>query len=223
MREPAKRMRWDHVIFDLDGTLVDSAGDIRDTLAWAFAAAGWPDAPLTAFRVGPPLEQLVRACAPPGLPEAGVAEVMARFRARYDALDFSGTPLFEGVAALLERLQGAGVRCTVATMKRQAPTLTLLRLKGLERRLEAVACVDSLPGAPATKQGMIERLCRELGPAPGRTLMVGDTPEDLHAARGAGVQAAWARYGYGEPALALAARPDLTLESPGQLWDLARG
>lgn len=216
-------MRWDHVIFDLDGTLVDSAADIEATLAWAFAEAGWPDLPLAGFKVGPPLPELVRRCAPPGMTAAGEAAVMAHFRARYDALDFTGTRLFEGVEALMERLASAGVGLSVATMKRAAPTHKLLALKGLTPRLRAVACVDSLPGAPATKQGMIERLCRELGLAPGRTLMVGDTPEDLHAARGAGVQAAWARYGYGEPAQSLAARPDLTLESPGQLWELARG
>jgi len=212
-------MRWDHVIFDLDGTLVDSAADIEATLAWAFAQAGWPATPLTGFQVGPPLEELVRRCAPPAMPAAGTAAVVAHFRARYDALDFTGTRLFEGVEALVDRLAGVGVGLSVATLKRAAPTEKLLRLKGLWPRFRAVECVDSRPGAPQSKQGMIERLCRELGLAPARTVMVGDTPEDLAAARGAGVQAAWARYGYGEPALALAQGPDLTLERPAQLWD----
>jgi phosphoglycolate phosphatase len=210
----------EHVLFDLDGTLVDSSADIRATLAWAFAEAGFPGTPLDAYRVGPTLEELVRLCAPPGLGEAGAAEVVAHFARRYDGLDFLGTPLYPGVAALLERLAGAGIGCSLATLKRAAPTGRLLAAKGLLGRFRAVACVDSLPGRRETKQAMVARLVRELGLDPRRTLLVGDTPEDLRAAHAAGLAAVWARYGYGDPALALAERPEAVLEQAEALWPL---
>jgi phosphoglycolate phosphatase len=213
-------MRIEHVIFDLDGTLVDSARDIEETLAWALAQAGHAGAALQGFRVGPPLEELVRRCAPPGLSEAGVAAIIGLFRQRYDALDFSGTRLFDGVEAVLARLGALGVGASVATLKRAAPTLRLLELKGLSPRFQAVACLDSLPGPAQSKQEMIERLCRELRLTPARTLLVGDTPEDLRAARAAGVTSAWVSYGYGDPTLVAEARPGHRLERLPQLLDL---
>jgi len=117
------------VIFDLDGTLVDSSGDILASIEKAFAQLGFPlETPLNPECIGPPLPEMLARISPVLRPDQ-VSTAVGRFREIYGASDFSRTRIYPGVEALLSALAGQGTPCMVATNKPRALTLDLLKKK----------------------------------------------------------------------------------------------
>ncbi len=209
------------VVFDLDGTLVDSRAEISATLQEAVRACGLPAIPpLGAEHIGPPLDVLLPRLLP-GLDAATVARVRAAFTARYDASDYALTRPYAGAHDLLALLAAQGVALFVATAKRAVPTLRLLAARGLGPFAD-VACVDSVPGTSRTKSAMVGELVAAHGLDAARTWMVGDTASDLRAAKDHGLVAVAAAYGYGSPAELAAEAPDATVRSVPELAALVR-
>lgn len=207
-------LRLTAAVFDLDGTLVDSAGDILRLLRESLAAEGVPCPPerLTQRLLGPPLEEIVEAVAP-GLEAGQKARVVRRYRAAYRECAFGKSPLYPHVRAQLEGLRAAGLRLFVATYKPRDVSGRLLRHHGILDLFEATAHGDSGPHGRLNKTDMLRLLAREHGLAPGTTLMQGDGPGDMAGARACGMYAAAALYGYGDPAGLLAQAPDVCLPS----------
>lgn len=208
-------LRLEAAIFDVDGTLVDSAGDILRLLAESLAAEGLaaPAGELTPRLLGPPLEEIVAAIAPEA-PQEIRARVVRRYRATYRDCGFAESPLFPHAAEQLEALRVAGVRLFVATYKPRDVSRRLLHHHGILGLFEATAHVDSgSSGRRLAKADMLRLLARGGGLAPGATLMQGDGPGDMAAALGCGMHAAAALYGYGDAADLLAEEPGIVLPS----------
>ncbi len=197
LRPPS--LRYPHVVFDLDGTLVDSLLGIEESLR-AVVVVHQPT--LTLFpdalrpRVGPPLASIVRALWPP-LEEPAVAELIAAYRTHYLADGCAATTAFPGAAELLAELHAAGARLFVLTNKPLAQTAMILNRRGWTAFFEEVACPDDPRHPFACKEDGAVRLRERAGLAPPDTLMVGDAPDDARAARAAGWVFAAAGYGYG--------------------------
>ena len=208
--------RFDAIAFDLDGTLIDSAGGIAHALNTALADEGLPSFALDAVRawIGDGPDALIaRALATRDLAPHNSYELAARLRRGFDAATLeapmAGSSVFDGIA------------CTVAELASQRPLLVITNkptalARAVLKQAGLLACFEAVHGAdtPAQRKPsplMLRQAAAGIGAVPERLLMVGDAAVDIAAALAAGCHAAWAGWGYGHaPVLA-----------PAHLWRLA--
>lgn len=195
------------VAVDLDGTLVDSAPDIAHCLGTALEAVGCaqPGEARTRAWIGDGLETLIaRAiahdCTPHGASEsAGDAQqqaALAAFLACYRDNLFDRSRLYPGVRETLDALRARGVRLCCITNKRYAFSDELLARAGIRELFELVLGGDSVAEKkPSPLQLTVA--AQTLGVAPRDATLVGDSHQDLRAARAAGYGFVLAAYGYG--------------------------
>jgi phosphoglycolate phosphatase len=187
--------KW--AIFDLDGTLVDSQPHVLWSVGETARLLGIRQ--VAAVRIGPPLRDLLReACA---LQDEGqLAEAMRVFREVHDGNAGAGCKPYADALMLWNALEESGVRMAVATNKREEPARAILEYWKFGSRLPLLACADSarLAGRPGKTQ-MVAALLAELGARNSRTMMVGDSHEDMLAAQENALGLAlFAQWGYGE-------------------------
>jgi len=187
------------VLLDLDGTLVDSAPTIVEHLAAAIAEVGFPvpDAERLRRLVGPPFET--------ALPELGLtaqqtAAAITAYRTSYDAVAATITPLYPGIAALLERLREDGLRLATATSKPEELARKIVAGVGLTGYLDLVGGADHLAGRVG-KTAVVGSVLERLGLDPARepVVMVGDRHHDVDGAAAHGIPTIGVAWGYAEP------------------------
>ncbi|MBE2259440.1 MAG: HAD-IA family hydrolase [Candidatus Accumulibacter sp.] len=190
--------RFELLVFDWDGTLLDSAAAIVAAINAACDDLGLPAPGDERARhvIGLGLRDALRH-AVPDLPEERYPQMVERYRHHYLAHDHE-LQLFDGAAALIGELAGAGFLLAVATGKSRLGLDRALRISGLGEHFRASRCADECFSKPHPQ--MLEELMDELAVAPGRTLMIGDTTHDLQMARNAGVASLAAAYGAHPPA-----------------------
>ena len=195
------------VVFDVDGTLVDSQGDILGAMAAAFGGLGLPVPGRAAVLdiVGLSLEHAMARLAPEAEP-ATQAELVRRYRAAFADLRTrrgaaEGAPLYPGAREALERLAAAPeVLLGVATGKSRRGLDAVLTAHGIGHHFVTQQVADHHPSKP--HPAMLLAALEETGVAPGRAVMVGDTRYDIEMARAAGVRSVGVRWGY-QPETAL--------------------
>jgi phosphoglycolate phosphatase len=182
------------VIFDLDGTLTDSAQGIVSSFRHALGEVGavLPDGDLAARVVGPPMHHTLREM---GLGEDADAAIAA-YRADYSTRGWAMNRLFDGIDALLADLQAAGVRLAVATSKAEPTARRILAHFGLDERFEVIAGA-SVDGSRATKSDVVAHALAQLQPLPDLVLMVGDRSHDVEGAAEHGIGTVVVGWGYG--------------------------
>jgi len=187
-------------VFDLDGTLLDTAPDIRLAVNRRLAASGLAPLELTevAAMIGDGARVLLeRAFGARGAPVP--ASAVEAFTADPDLEGGTLTRLFPGILDLLDDLRDDGWRLAVCTNKPAAPARAVLAHFGIDGRFRAVGGGDSF----ATRKPDPAHLLATMGQAGGgRAVMVGDHANDMLAARGAGIPAIFAGWGYGAPWMA---------------------
>jgi phosphoglycolate phosphatase len=191
------------VLFDLDGTLLDTAADIAAALNGALAEAGLDTVPVARVRtfIGRGVPTLIeRALAHLGAAGSDCAPLLERFHAHYARIEARGeltAVIYPGVSAGLVALHERGLRLAVVTNKPTRAATDLLERRGLARCIQAVVGGDSgLPRKPHPQP--LLRACGELGVAPAAAFMVGDSLVDVQAARAAGLPVVCVPYGYNE-------------------------
>lgn len=197
------------LLFDLDGTLTDSALGIHNGFRHALAAVGAP-APteeMLGTVIGPPLMDSMRAM---GLDEPTTAAALAAYFERYDAVGWSENEVYEGIAAMLTLTRGTGARLAVATSKTETFAVRILEHFGLADHFEVIGGA-SPDGARRAKADVIGHVLSGLGvPAvAGGTVdvvMVGDREHDVHGAAHWGIPTVFVEWGYGSAAEAQGAR-----------------
>ena len=209
-------------VFDCDGTLVDGQADVCAAMDAAFAAEGLaaPDRHLTRRMVGLSLPEAMRKLLPHGEPDQHDS-LAAHYRDAYRARRTAGVlhePLFDGIAALLERLGAAGWLLGVATGKSDRGLAHCLATHGIAGHFVTLQTADRHPSKP--HPAMLEAAMAAVGAKPGETAMIGDTSYDITMARAAGVRAIGVSWGYHPPHELTAAGAASIADDAAALFDL---
>lgn len=185
--------RFDLLIFDWDGTLMDSAGVIVDSIQRACEDIGQPVPSDRASRqiIGLGLVQALQALLP-DLPADEYPRLVERYRHHYLGRD-DLIPLFEGVADGIRELHQGGFQLAVATGKSSIGLSRALEASKLGEWFAATRCADQTHSKP--HPAMVLELIEELDADPARTLVIGDTSHDLLMASNAGVASLGVTYG----------------------------
>jgi phosphoglycolate phosphatase len=192
--------RFDTVVFDWDGTLIDSTGMIASAIRSAAADLNLPDPGVerASSVIGLGLMQAL-AIAVPEMPAERAAEFAARYRVHFLAGE-THLQLFPNARELLALLSVKGAKLAIATGKTRAGLNRALDSLGLATQFDASRCADETEAKPHPK--MLLELADQLKTAPRRMLMVGDTTHDLQMAAAAGAAAVAITHG-AHPASAL--------------------
>lgn len=185
--------RYPLVIFDWDGTLMDSTRLIASCLQCACRdlGLGVPEFADAKYVIGLGLAETVRYVAP-SLNADGAARLVERYRHHFLARE-SEAQLYTGVPEMLADLHGRGVRLAVATGKARRGLERALDATGLRRFFETTRCADE--GLAKPHPDMIHVILECTGVEPRAALMVGDTIHDMDLASNAGVDAIAVSYG----------------------------
>ena len=185
--------RYDLVIFDWDGTIMDSTALIASCIQQSCREMGLAVPPESEAKwvIGLGFLQSVEHVAP-GLDRARQLQLAESYRRHFVAREHEA-PVFGGIAGLLAELRGRDLRLAVATGKARRGRGRALAATGLAPYFEATRCADE--GLPKPHPDMVLRLLEETGVEAARAVMVGDTTHDLELAANAGVDAVAVCYG----------------------------
>lgn len=187
------RKQFDLIVFDWDGTLMDSTGTIVKCIQAAARDLGLPvpDRAAAAWVIGLGLQEAMSAVLP-GVDPKYHPRMVERYRHHYLSQDQELT-LFDGVHELLSDLSQQGYFLAVATGKSRVGLNRALHAAGLMSVFDATRCADETFSKP--HPAMLQELTRELGQDMRRTVMIGDTTHDLQMALNAGASGIAVRFG----------------------------
>ena len=207
------------VLFDLDGTLVDTAPDIAASVNAALADHGLPAvAPAwVRRRIGNGTAPLLREALPEGA-ETGLDQLLESFHRHYAVQCGRRGRLFPEVAITLTSLRNAGVKLALVTNKEARFADFVLKVHGLDDDFDLVVCGDTLPAKKP--DALVVAYClKSLHLPPSRALLVGDSDIDVRTARNGGI-AVWAvSYGYNQDIPIEQSQPDRVIASVSDLLE----
>ena len=208
------------VIFDLDGTLLDTLGDLTDSVNHTFREYGYPEVEAADLRrcLGNGAHFLISHLLPAGTDEESVRKVQAAYEPWYQAHCTLRTGPYDGIMALLGGLKMHGVRCAIVSNKGDGAVKELAR--GFFGNLTQTA-VGERPGirrkpAPDT---VLEAM-RLLDAEPEETLYVGDSEVDYETARAAHIPCALVTWGFRDREQLQALGPEYLISRPGELEEI---
>lgn len=186
-----------NVLFDLDGTLADTAPDLADTLNQLLLEQG--RTPLAFDMIRPTVSHgsvfMLNMAFGIGEAEPGFSELRSRFLEIYAGLLTNKTRLFQGIDTLLDRIETSGRSWGIVTNKPGKLTQPLLQSLGIHHRARCIVSGDTLAYSKPHPAPMLHA-CRLLSCEPENTLYVGDAHRDVQAGQNTGMYTLVARYGY---------------------------
>ncbi|MDR3376848.1 MAG: phosphoglycolate phosphatase [Ancalomicrobiaceae bacterium] len=210
------------LVFDLDGTIVDTAGDLITSLNLVMAEEGLPAIPHAA--VSTIVGAGARAMIERGLAYLGedpasrdVSDLMARFIVHYSRVMPVDSRPYPGLNATLDRFEAAGWRFAVCTNKPEALSFQLLGALGIAPRLAAICGGDTFPVRKPDARHLLGTIAAA-GGDPANTIMVGDSHNDIDVARNAQVPVIAVSFGYADRPVEEFA-PDAVIDRLDDLWD----
>lgn len=185
------------IVFDLDGTLVDTAPSILNCLSKALTEYKiFPKVTFDNSLIGPPLaETFRRLCG--DLTDEALDDLINAFKRHYDGAGLLLAPAYAGVPQMLETLQTYNRMLHIATNKRLAPSLALLEHLGLRQRFSSVYALDMQEPRFVDKASMLRALLSAYSIDPAATIYVGDREEDANAAAENQIPFIGVTWGYG--------------------------
>lgn len=208
-------MRPETILFDVDGTLLDTREFFFGAVEHAGRSLGFevPGRSALAALSGNPLRDLYVQHA-----GAGQADEAVIAHRKFQTENLSLVNAFEGVAELLASLQSDGIALAAVTSRSKLTAQPSLELTQLEKFLGAVVAAEDAPTLKPDPAPLLLAL-KQLGKTVDRAWMVGDTPTDIQAGRALGMHTVAARYGFREKDV-LAAGPDHAIAMPSELREL---
>lgn len=193
-------MREATIVFDLDGTLVDTAPDLIHATNHTMRLCGLP--PVAAAELRPWIGFGARRMIVEALRYSGhertddeIDDLLAEFLTHYSANIAAASQPFDGAREVLKRLRSAGARLAVCTNKREALSRQLLTELDLLDLFDALAGRDTFPVCKPDPEHLFGSI-RLANGHPARAIMVGDSPTDIATARAAGIRVVAVSFGY---------------------------
>lgn len=193
------RINKDVLLFDLDGTLTDSADGIINSIKYSrdVLGLGEPDCSYFVF-VGPPLMESYTVHF--GLSEEKAREAINVYRERYSRIGWKENRVYDGVEKMLKELKAKGKMLLVATSKPEKFARQILEYFGLDKYFDFIGGCD-LEGKLATKADVINYVFEAVNIADkSKAIMIGDRYHDVYGAKNAGIECIGVTYGYGDRA-----------------------
>lgn len=189
-------MKYKLVIFDLDGTVLDTIQDLANAVNAALEMHGHPTHSTEAVRrmVGNGVANLISRATPPETSEAECAAVLADFKAYYKEHVNDCTRPYKGIPELLRALKDAGIKIGINSNKYDAALQNLCRIHFDGLYDYAVGESEMTPKKPDPTAA--QRIMDAVGAAPAETIYIGDSNVDLNTAANAGVDSAWVSWGF---------------------------
>ena len=208
-----------NVLFDLDGTLVDSSRTILDSVRHALETIGVDPAtgPRVQSLIGMPLFDIFTRAY--GMPREQAMEAIDLYREYYDRLNQAGTTVYDGVREGLASLQGSGLGLYIATVKPTPIAAKVLSDLDLRKHFDGIAGASMGPER-RDKSSIIAWALSRFGLDASESLMVGDRDQDIEGARENGLRSLAVCYGFGHTDEIEEARPDHRVSRFGEISEL---
>ena len=212
-------LKYNWFLFDLDGTLTESADGIINCARYALDKMGVEQPAAEAMRafIGPPLKWSFMNVA--GMDEEAAARAVEMYRERYDVLGWKENRVYPGIAELIRGIKQRGGMIALASAKPEKFCLRILEHFGLMPFFDRVSAI-TLTNHSAEKKEIILNALPDAGDR-AHAVMVGDRIYDIEGAIEAGVACVGVEYGYGAPEEF--ARADAVAKTPRDLWDILIG
>lgn len=209
------------LIFDLDGTLVDSLQGIAASLNHALTASGLPTHSPGVVRgfIGNGARILIQRATPPDSPGELLDTVEKAFKADYDITWPTGTFAYDGIVGLLESLQARGYPLAVLSNKPHPFTFHIVAQ--VFPSIDFKVVLGQLPGIPHKPDPAgAHEIANLIGLLPEECTIIGDSTMDIETARNAGMRAIAVTWGFHDRERLIAAGADVMVDSPGELSEM---
>lgn len=203
-------MKEMHVIFDLDGTLIDSKQEIIDTYRKVTVEIK-PSKPIdfSALDFGETMKSILETIY--GDDFDSISKAKIRFSEIYDSSSYEQTKIYPNVNEVIEELYEKKLVLHIATNKRLVPTLKIIESKKLAKCFTSIMASDMIENKLLSKREMVDSICKRFGVEKG--FMVGDSPQDIDAGFFANLTTIAIIYGYGNKEKLLKENPNYTIEN----------
>lgn len=213
---------YKHIIFDLDGTILNTLEDLAAATNWVCAQHGWPAHEVEEYKyfVGNGAPKLLERVVPAGveLTDALHQQLLEEFTRRYNAHKEDKTAVYAGMPQALQRLKEAGLTLAVLSNKPHGAAFPVVE-RYYPGIFDAVqGALDGLPVKPDPT--LLHRLMGELGATPADTLFVGDSNVDIRTAKNGGLTGCGVLWGFRTRAELEAEGADFIAETPEKLVEL---
>ena len=185
------------LIFDLDGTLVDSSSGILNSLSWAFTSLDLtPAIELTPAIIGPPLPHILKILSPHSS-ESELQELFITFKCYYDDVGFEETFAFSGAKEMLQDLAShSNIELYIATNKRKKPALQIINKLAWSHYFSSILSLDSFSPPLPSKASILSQILFRSKCKASNSLYVGDRVDDYKAALTLNMPFAFAAWGF---------------------------
>jgi phosphoglycolate phosphatase len=209
-------MKFENLIFDLDGTLLDSSLDIISSLEKAYALESFDNVIVAKSNIGPKLSDLIDTITPK-LEIKVKNKIIGHYRSIYDNLSTFQSSLYSSVVEVLTELKRNDFKLFIATNKPLKPTLSVLKHFEIFHFFQDIYTPDCISQIELDKIKMIESILNKFKLFPKKTIMIGDHPSDIIAAKKNNIISAGVLYGFAEPKEILSEHPEYIVNSINDL------
>ncbi len=213
-------MKYEAVLFDLDGTLTDTLEDLKNSVNFALSQFGFPERSIDEVRsfVGNGVRRLVFLSVPEGTDEATAEECLSVFKAYYKKNSLVKTKPYDGILPMLEKLKSIGVKTAVVTNKMDSAAQDIVRIFFDGLIDVTVGQIDGVAQKPEP-DGIFLAL-EKLGVEKGYSLYVGDSEVDCKTAINAGIPCIGVDWGFRDRSVLEASGAAAVIDRPEDLFDL---
>ena len=217
-------MKYQAVIFDLDGTILNTLDDLADSANHVLAAKGFPVHPTERYKtfVGNGIPKLIERMLPSGTPEQVIADTLADFQAYYDLHKNDKTAPYPGISELLKALKARGVKLCVLSNKQHDLSVAIVRHHFGADAFDLIqGQSDRFPTKPDPTSCLF--IMEQLGIPAQSILYVGDSNVDMQTARNAGLTACGVSWGFRSVEELTQAGADVIVTHPSDILSLVAG